>query len=132
MERLENAGLRFDAIELASGSPPAKVGHAKARRLNRERYHLPEIGASDAHFRQAVGKGYTAFEGTSAADLQASFVRGDLRACGSPYPSLREVGLLRTLALPFAGLSATPKRLGWRRTAWSFVSRYRVRGAAGR
>jgi len=26
--------------------------------------------------------------------------------------------------LPIAGLASTPRRLGWRRTAWSFVSRY--------
>jgi predicted metal-dependent phosphoesterase TrpH len=132
MDRVRAAGMSFDAIELASGSPPAKVGHAKARRLNREHYRLPEVGASDAHFRQAIGKGYTAFAGKTAADLRAAFARGDLQGCEADYPSLRDVGLLRTFALPFAGLSATPKRLGWRRTAWSFVSRYGVRGAAGR
>ena len=124
MARVVAAGLSFDAIELASGSPPARVAHTKARRLNDNLYHLPAVGASDAHFRQAIGAGYTRFSGTTAAQLRTAFNTGALRAEHRPYPSLREAGLLRTLSLPLAGLSATPKRLGWRRTAWSFVSRY--------
>ena len=124
MGRLEAAGLHFDAMELASGSPPAKVAITKARKLNRERYHLPCIGASDAHFRQAIGSGYTRFEGTSADELRAAFTTGAVSAVHRHYPSLRQAGLLRTLSLPIAGLRATPKQLGWRRTAWSFVSRY--------
>ena len=124
MARVEAAGLSFDAMELASGSPPAKVALSKARRLNRERYHLPAAGASDAHFRQAIGCGYTQFEGASGVDLRAAFASGALTAHHRNYPRLRETGLLRTLSLPIAGLRATPKRLGWRRTAWSFVSRY--------
>jgi len=124
MARVEAAGLRFDAMELASGSPGAKMALAKARRLNRERYRLPSVGASDAHFRQAIGSGYTRFEGTSAAELRTAFAAGAVSGKQREYPSLREAGLLRTLSLPIAGLRATPKQLGWRRTAWSFVRRY--------
>ena len=124
MERVHAAGQRFDAMELASGSPPAKVALAKARRLNRRKYRLPSVGASDAHFRQAIGSGYTRFEGRTSADLRATFAAGKTTGKQREYPSLREAGLLRTLSLPIAGLRATPKQLGWRRTAWSFVSRY--------
>jgi predicted metal-dependent phosphoesterase TrpH len=124
LDRLEKAGLRFDALELASGSPPAKLALAKARKLNRHRYRLPSVGASDAHFRQAIGSGYTRFEGSTAADLRAAFATGAVSGKQRDYPSLREAGLLRTVSLPIAGLRATPKQLGWRRTAWSFVSRY--------
>ncbi len=124
MARVAAAGLSFDAFELASGSPPSRVSQAKARRLNDTLYHLPAVGASDAHFRQAIGSGYTRFKGTTAAGLRTAFTTGALSGEHKPYPSLRETGLLRTLALPLVGLSATPKRLGWRRTAWSFVSRY--------
>jgi predicted metal-dependent phosphoesterase TrpH len=126
MERLSAAGHRFDAMELESGSPPATVGLAKARRLNRERYGLPAVGSSDAHFRQAIGAGYTQFEGRSDEDLRTAFASGRLVAKHKSYPDLRETGLFRTLSLPIAGLRATPKQLGWRRTAWSFVSRYRA------
>jgi predicted metal-dependent phosphoesterase TrpH len=124
MARVEAAGLSFDAMELASGSPPAKVSLNKARRLNREQYHRPALGASDAHFRQAIGCGYTEFKGSTAADLRDAFATGTLTAHHRSYPRLQETGLLRTLSLPIAGLRATPKQLGWRRTAWSFVSRY--------
>ena len=124
MERVAQAGLHFDAMELASGSPPAKVALAKARKLNHQHYRLPSVGASDAHFRQAIGSGYTRFEGTSAANLRSAFASGAVSGKQRDYPSLREAGLLRTLSLPIAGLRATPKQLGWRRTAWSFVSRY--------
>lgn len=124
LDRVQAAGLSFDAMELASGSPGARVALAKARTLNRKRYRLPSVGASDAHFRQAIGCGYTRFEGTSAADLRAAFAAGATSGKQREYPSFREAGLLRTLSLPIAGLRATPKQLGWRRTAWSFVSRY--------
>ena len=126
-DRVAAAGLKFDAIELASGSPPAKLALKKARRLNRQRYRLPSVGASDAHFRQAIGSGYTRFNGTSAADLHAAFASGTVHGKQREYPSLLEAGLLRTLSLPIAGLRATPKQLGWRRTAWSFLSRYAAR-----
>ncbi len=124
LDRLHAHGPHFDALELASGSPPAKVALAKARKLNRHRYRLPSVGASDAHFRQAIGSGYTRFEGSTAADLRVAFAAGAVSGKQREYPSLREAGLLRTLSLPIAGLRATPKQLGWRRTAWSFVSRY--------
>jgi predicted metal-dependent phosphoesterase TrpH len=125
-ERVQSAGLRFDALELATGSPPSKVALGKARRFNLERYGLPGVGASDAHFRQAIACGYTLFEGRSANDLRRSFSSGSLAAREECYPSLREIGLTRTLRLPLRGLAATPRRLGWRRTAWSFISRYKA------
>jgi predicted metal-dependent phosphoesterase TrpH len=118
------AGVYFDAIELANASPPARVARAKAQRLNRERYHLPAVGSSDAHFVQAIGSAFTEFEGSDAFALRHGFESGVLQAHERSYPSLRARGIMRTLALPVAGLRATPKQLGWRRTAWSFVSRY--------
>jgi hypothetical protein len=126
LSRVEAAGLRFDGMELATASPTARFYLGKAGRLNRARYHLPTVGASDAHFREAIGSGFTRFEGTSAAELRAAFASGAISGEQRKFPSLRDVGLLRTLALPIAGLRATPKQLGWKRTAWSFVSRYRV------
>jgi predicted metal-dependent phosphoesterase TrpH len=124
-------GPRFDAIELNNPSPPARFSIAKARRLNGQRYHLPAIGASDAHFVDAIGSGRTRFEGTSAADLRAAFASGALSGETRRYPSLRQVGLARTLSLPLVGLRATPRQLGWKRTVWSFVSRYFPRREPG-
>jgi predicted metal-dependent phosphoesterase TrpH len=109
-------GPRFDAIDLASGSPAAKVSAGKARRLNDARYKLPVVGASDAHYVAAIGAGRT-------EDLRTAFANSSVSGERRPYPSIRKSGL-HTLALPLVGLRATPRQLGWRRTAWSFVSRY--------
>ena len=123
-KRVAEAGLHFDAIELASASPTARLHLDKARRLNDAQYHLPEIGTSDAHFVQAIGSAYTRFSGTTALNLRAAFTSGELAGHADHFPSLRTVGLRRALSVAIAGLGATPRRLGWRRTAWSFVSRY--------
>jgi predicted metal-dependent phosphoesterase TrpH len=117
-------GTWFDAIELANESPAARRFQERARALNAARYRLPAVGASDAHFVQAIGSARTLFPGAGAADLRAAIASGATRAASTRYPALSDVGLLRTLSLPVAGLRATPKALGWRRTAWSFVSRY--------
>jgi predicted metal-dependent phosphoesterase TrpH len=114
---------RFDAIDLASGSPAARVSAGKARRLNETHYGLPVVGASDAHYVAAIGAGRTRFDGTSAEDLRRAFAEGSVTGERHPYPGVRKSGF-RTLALPLVGLRATPRQLGWRRTAWSFVSRY--------
>ena len=126
LERLDAHGIRPDGLELATASPTARFYVGRAARLNRERYDLPTVGASDAHFREAIGTGFTTFEGTSAADLRAAFAAGAISGGQHRFPKLRDVGILRALCVPLAGLRATPKQLGWKRTAWSFVSRYRV------
>jgi predicted metal-dependent phosphoesterase TrpH len=124
LARLRDDGVWFDGIELANPNPMSRLFLAKARRHN-QRYGLPAVGASDAHFALAIGSGYTEFDGSSAADLRRAFEAGAITAREDRFPNLREVGLSRALSLPIAGLRATPKKLGWRRTAWSFVSRYR-------
>ncbi|HLF77858.1 MAG TPA: PHP-associated domain-containing protein [Dehalococcoidia bacterium] len=124
IEATRSSGVYFDAMELANPSPLARVSMAKARRLNAQRYHLPAVGASDSHFVQAIGSAYTGFAGSTASEVRDALRGGSVTAHQRHFPSLREVGLLRTLALPISGLRATPKQLGWRRTAWSFVSRY--------
>lgn len=121
----------FDAIELATAAPTSRRFLPKARRLNDESLRLPAVGASDAHFARAVGSAWTRFEGASALDLRRALAAGQVQGESGNYPNLRETGLLRTLALPLTGLRATPKQLGWRRTAWSFVSRYAFRPGPG-
>jgi len=116
-------GPWFDGIELANPSPTSRPFRAKARRLN-ERLNIPVVGASDAHFVEAIGCGHTEFAGRTAADLRQAFTRAEVAGREERFPSLRAVGLARTLSLPIVGLRATPRALGWRRTAWSFVSRY--------
>jgi predicted metal-dependent phosphoesterase TrpH len=123
-ERIARAGLKLDGIELASASPTTRLYAAKARRLNDLSYGLPCVGASDAHFKEAIGSGYTSFDGDSAGDLKSAFQSRTIDGCRGPFPRLRDIGLRRALTVPLRGLAATPTRLGWRRTIWSFVSRY--------
>jgi predicted metal-dependent phosphoesterase TrpH len=117
-------GLWFDGIELANCSPTTRPFLGKARRLNRERYGITAVGSSDAHFTAAIGSAYTAFVGETARELRQAIVDGAVAGRETAFPSLRAAGLLRTLALPITGLRATPRKHGWRRTTWSFVSRY--------
>jgi hypothetical protein len=122
--RTNASGLQFDAIEACNASPISRFFLNTARRLNQEQYKLPEVGASDAHFACAIGSAWTEFEGKTAEDLRRAFAAGALQGHAGHYPSLRRLGYARALSLPVVGLRATPKKLGWRRTALSFVTRY--------
>jgi predicted metal-dependent phosphoesterase TrpH len=117
-----NDGLSFDAIEIGA-SPAARQSRAKAQRLNRERFHLPEVGGSDAHFLEVIGASHTLFEGSSAADLRRAIETGATQAGSSPYPSMRRIGLRNVLVQQYRGMLATPRQMGWLPTIGSFVRR---------
>ena len=117
-------GAYFDAIEL-SGSPAARVGEKKAQRLNRERYHLAEVGSSDAHFAEAIGASYTTFEGCSAEELRRAILARTTSATIGQYPSFRQIGLRRIVQQQWRGMLATPRQMGWLPTIGSFLRRAR-------
>lgn len=116
-------GTWFDAMETANAGPAGRFYLQKARHLAYE-YGLAGVGSSDAHFVQAIGSAHTEFDGSTAADLREAFANRLLCPHQGAYPRLRDVGLARSMSLPLVGLRATPRALGWRRTTWSFVSRY--------
>ena len=120
--REQQDGVYFDAIEL-SGSLAARVSAKKVQRLNRERYHLPEIGGSDAHFPETIGTSHTRFEGRTAQELRAAILAGKTAAEMSPYPSLRQIGVRRIVRQQWRGMMATPRQMGWLPTIASFVKR---------
>ncbi|MGA2285919.1 MAG: PHP-associated domain-containing protein [Dehalococcoidia bacterium] len=117
------SGVYFDGIQLANVAPGSRVKLSTALRLNDERYHLPEVGGSDAHFLQAVGSAYTIFEGESAEDLRRSILAGTTSGGEGRYPSLAEIGYGRFLRQQYRGIVVTPKAAGWLPTIWSFVRR---------
>ena len=115
-------GVYFDAIEV-SGSPAARVSAKKVRRLNREQYHLPEVGSSDAHFPETIGTSKTLFEGSTAQELRAAIVAGKTSAEVGAYPSMRQIGVGRIVRQQWRGMMATPRQMGWLPTIASFVKR---------
>ncbi|MDI6857340.1 MAG: PHP-associated domain-containing protein [Dehalococcoidia bacterium] len=120
-------GVYFDAIQIANSGPGSNVNAGKALRLNRERYHLPEVGGSDAHFLPVIGAALTEFPGETAADLRRAILEGTTGATNGRYPSLSEIGYRRFLLQQWRGFSVTPRKAGWLPTIASFVKRWRPR-----
>lgn len=116
-------GVYFDGLETANQSPGARVGLRKAQDLNRRRYHLAEVGGSDAHFLAAVGSAYTEFPGRTAEDLRRSILERTTRGVNGRHPTVWEIGLGQVVRQTFRGLTSTPRTLGWRATAGSFIRR---------
>src|SRR5437660_1396177 len=91
------AELDFDAVAVENAPPGFYVFNRLARRLNLG-LGAPEIGSSDAHILDAVGRAYTEFPGRSTADLMTAIKRGETEAGRSRY---RAVGLMRYAAWGF-------------------------------
>jgi hypothetical protein len=66
--------IYFDAVETFNPSYAGRISEVKVRRLNRERYNLPEVGNSDSHHLEGVGTAYTEFEGRTAADYRRALL----------------------------------------------------------
>jgi hypothetical protein len=81
IDALLAAGYEIDAIETYNPSP-ANAAHRTAVRSANEEWGLAEIGASDAHFWQHVGAGYTRFPGTTPDDLRRAILDRTTRAGG--------------------------------------------------
>jgi hypothetical protein len=116
-------GVYFDGMEIANGTFAARMGVKKAIRLNQERYHLAEVGGSDAHFLAAVGSAYTLFPGSTAEDLRRAILDRQSKAASGRHPSLLEIGPGQVARQMWRGLTVTPRTLGWGPTAKSFAKR---------
>jgi predicted metal-dependent phosphoesterase TrpH len=116
-------GVYLDAMETANQAPGSRLGLRKAAALNRERYHLAEVGGSDAHFLKAVGSAYTVFPGHSTDDLRRSILERSCRGVNGRHPSILEIGPLQVLRQTWRGLLVTPRTMGWGATAGSFFKR---------
>ena len=91
------AELDFDAIEVENATPGFFVFNQLAHRLNLG-LGAPELGSSDAHILDAIGRAFTEFPGRSAADLRTAIAAGETEARRSRY---RAVGLVRYAAWGF-------------------------------
>lgn len=88
------AELDFDAVEVENATPGFYVFNQLARRLN-DGLSSAEVGGSDAHILDAVGRAYTEFPGRTPKALRQAIVAGETAAGRLRY---RAVGLMRYAA----------------------------------
>ncbi len=89
--------IYFDAIETFNPSVAGRLCAPKIKHLNDTRFHLPEVGGSDAHHLDGIGSGYTVFPGTTPEDLRDAIRHGATRADGVywDFPTHREIARLK-------------------------------------
>jgi predicted metal-dependent phosphoesterase TrpH len=88
------AELDFDGIEVENATPGFYVFNQLAHRLNLG-LGAAELGSSDAHILDAVGRAYTEFAGKTPEALRAAIESGTTVARRRRY---RAVGLMRYAA----------------------------------
>ncbi|WP_422769847.1 PHP-associated domain-containing protein [Plantactinospora sp. WMMC1484] len=88
IDALLTAGYEIDGIEIYNPSP-ANASRRDAVRAANEEWGLAEIGASDAHFWQHVGAGYTRFAGSTPDDLRRAILDRTGRAGGQEHRPAR-------------------------------------------
>jgi predicted metal-dependent phosphoesterase TrpH len=88
------AELDFDAVEVENATPGLYLYNQMAHRLN-QAIHRAELGGSDAHILDAIGRAYTSFPGRTPRALRAAIETGRTRAHRERY---RAIGLVRYAA----------------------------------
>jgi predicted metal-dependent phosphoesterase TrpH len=88
------AELPFDAIEVENATPGFYVFNQLARRMNMG-LGAAEVGGSDAHILDAVGRAFTEFSGKTSKDLRTAIEAGTTVARRRRY---RAMGLMRYAA----------------------------------
>ena len=88
------ARVDFDAIEVENATPGFYVFNQMARRLS---FGLgrAEVGGSDAHILDAVGRAHTEFPGRTPMELRTAIEKGTTSAARRRY---KAVGLMRYAA----------------------------------
>lgn len=78
----------FNAIETVNAVPTFEEENLRAKYLNRLVLFRAETGSSDAHILQAIGKGYTLFEGKKAADFRTAILAHETQAMNDKWDIL--------------------------------------------
>jgi predicted metal-dependent phosphoesterase TrpH len=89
LRSLFDKSMSVDGIEVLNPSVAGYVRRHRVRDVNREEWHLAEIGSSDAHFPRHIGTAYTTFEGHTTADLLEAIKQKKTTAHGR-YLTIRE------------------------------------------
>jgi predicted metal-dependent phosphoesterase TrpH len=78
----------FNAIETVNATPTFEEENLRAKYLNRLVLLRSETGSSDAHILQAIGKGYTLFEGKRAEDFKKAIQTHETQAMNDKWDIL--------------------------------------------
>jgi predicted metal-dependent phosphoesterase TrpH len=81
------AELDFDAIEVENATPGFYLFNQLSRRLC-EAAGVAEVGNSDAHIVDAIGRAYTAFPGRTSRALRGAIVSRRTEALRNRYPAM--------------------------------------------
>ncbi|MFQ5886802.1 MAG: PHP-associated domain-containing protein, partial [Anaerolineae bacterium] len=74
--------IRLEGLEVLNPSLVGRVSHERVMALNEQRFHLPELGGSDAHFLSMIGQARTFFPGRTAEDFRQALESRTTRAEG--------------------------------------------------
>lgn len=84
---LREIGHGFDGIEVINATPTLGDENYRAALINKLLMQS-EMGDSDAHIVEAIGKGYTLFEGKKAEDFRKAIVQHQTRAMSNKWTVL--------------------------------------------
>jgi len=82
----------IDAIEIVNATPTLSDENLGASLLNKTILFNAEVGSSDAHIPEAIGMGYTLFEGKTSQDLRRAILSHQTRAV---YKNWSYLGLIK-------------------------------------
>ena len=78
--------MGIEGIEILNPSIAGYVRRERVKEVNREEWHLAEIGSSDAHFPRHIATAYTTFEGHTTADLLTALKNHTTKSHGRYLP----------------------------------------------
>jgi len=74
--------IRLEGLEILNPNLAGRVSYERVRALNEERFHLSELGGSDAHLLPMIGQAHTFFPGRTAEDFRQALESRTTRAEG--------------------------------------------------
>lgn len=74
--------IRLEGLEILNPNLMGRVSYERVMALNEGRFHLPELGGSDAHFLSMIGQARTFFPGRTAEDFRQALESRTTRAEG--------------------------------------------------
>jgi predicted metal-dependent phosphoesterase TrpH len=74
--------VSLEGLEIFNPTLAGRVIYEKVQSMNREQWHLAELGGSDAHSVEFIGSGHTLFPGRSGADFRRALKERSTQAGG--------------------------------------------------